>query len=107
MPDRFRGPFFDLSLDLRGGRAVIDNDAEVIFVNEEAACHSLSIRVERDSLDGEIADVTADHDTNETEQAARDGGHVLGAVLHGQESKHGPSSRKGSKSPRKITMDTP
>lgn len=105
MSDRFRGSFFDLSLDLRSGRRLVDDDAELVVVDEEAARHPLSVRVERDGLDSEIADVTADDDTNEAEQAARNRGHVLGAVLHGQESKHGPSSRKGSKSPRKITMD--
>jgi hypothetical protein len=45
--------------------------------------------------------VTPHDHANETEQATLDRGRVLGAVLHTLESKHVPSSRKGSKSPRK------
>lgn len=97
----FRSAFFDLSLNLRCGRGVIDNDAELVVVDEEAACHSFSIGVEGDSLDGQVTDVSADDHTNETEQAARNGSRVLGAVLHTRESKHGPEARKGSKTPRK------
>lgn len=101
MADRLCGPLFDLGLDLRSRRALVYDDAELILVDEEAACRSLSIRVERDRLDGEITDVPADHDTDETEQATGNRVHVLGAVLHTPISKHGPSSRKGSKSPGK------
>src|SRR5690606_19866867 len=42
-------------------------------------------------------DVPADHHANEAEQATRNRGHVLGAVLHELEGKHGVSARKGSK----------
>jgi hypothetical protein len=69
MSDRFSGAFFDLSLDLGGGRGVVDNDAELIVVDEEAAGGSLSIGVERDGLDGEITNVTPNDHANETEEA--------------------------------------
>ena len=72
MSDRFSGAFLDLHLDLGCRRSVVDDDAELIVVDEEAACRSLSIRVERDSLDGQVTNVTADHHANETEKAPRD-----------------------------------
>jgi hypothetical protein len=91
----------DLGLHLSGRRRVIDDDAELALVDEEAACRPLSVRVERDRLDGQVTHMTADHHAHETEKTARDGRQLLGAVLHTRERKHGPSSRKGSKSPRK------
>lgn len=100
MANRFSGPFFNLSLNLRSRRGIVDDDAELVVVDEEAACCPLPIGVERDGLDGQITHVPADHHANKTEQATRNRGHVLGAVLHSRERKHGPSSRKGSKSPR-------
>jgi hypothetical protein len=100
MTDRFCRAFFDLGLNLRRRRSIIDNDSELIVMDEEATCRPLSVGVERDCLNGQIADVTADHHSNETQQATRNRVH-LGAVLHTHQSKHVPSSRKGSKTPRK------
>ena len=71
MANRFRGAFFDLSLDLAGGSGVIHDDAELIVVDEEPACCALAVGVEGDGLDGEVTNVTADNDPHETEQAAR------------------------------------
>ena len=105
MANRFSGPFFDLSLNLSSGCGVVDDDAELIVVDEEATCSPLTIGVERHRFDGQVTHVTADHHTNETKQATRYGVAVLGAVLHTREGKHGPSSRKGSKSPRKRLHD--
>lgn len=101
MADGFCGPLFDLGLDQRSRRALVYEDAELTLVDEKTACRSLSIRVERDRLDREITNVPADHDTDETEEATGNRVHVLGAVLHTPISKHGPSSRKGSKTPGK------
>lgn len=73
MPHRFRGAFLDLSLNLRGGCSVVDENAELVVVNEKAACRTLTIRVERYGLDGEVTDVSADHHANESEQTTRNG----------------------------------
>jgi hypothetical protein len=65
--NRLRGAFLDLSLNLSGGCGFVDKDAELIVVHEKAACRTLTIGVERDRLDGEVTDVSADHYANETE----------------------------------------
>ena len=71
MAHRLGGALLDLSLDLSSRRSIIDDDAELIVVNEEAPSRSLAIGVERDSLDGQITNVSADHHANEAEQTAR------------------------------------
>lgn len=73
MTHRLRGAFLDLSLNLRGGRGVVDENAELVVMNEEAAGQSLTIGVERHGLDGQITDVSADHHAHETEQTTRNG----------------------------------
>lgn len=94
--DRFCGSFFDLSLDLGGGSGVIDDDAELALVNEEASCGTFAIRIERDSLNRKITNVAPDDDADKTEQSSFV---VLGAVLHTQETKHAALPRKGLKTP--------
>lgn len=71
MPDRFRGSLFDLSLNLGSWSRVIDDDAELVVVNEEPTCHTLTVGIERDCLDGQVTDMSTDDDPHETEQAAR------------------------------------
>jgi len=95
----FRGTAFDLRLNLGGRCSVVDDDAELVVVDEEPAGGSLSIRVERDGLNGEITDMTADDHPNETEKATLDGRCVLGAVLHTVQPKHVPSSCKAPETP--------
>ena len=73
MTDRFGGALFDLSLYLRGRSSVVDDDAELVVVDEKAACDPLAIRVERHGLDREITHVSADHHANEPEQTTRNG----------------------------------
>ena len=69
--NRFRGAPFDLSLNLGGRCSVIDDDAELVVVDEEAASHALSVGVERDGLNGQVTHVASHDDPNEAEQAAR------------------------------------
>lgn len=71
MANRFRGAFFDLSLNSGGGCGVIHDDAELIVVDEEPACHALTVGVEGDGLNGQVTHVSANDDPHETEQAAR------------------------------------
>lgn len=65
----FRSALFNLGLHLRGRCGIVDDDAELIVMNEEATGRPLPIGIEGDSLDGKVTDVTSDHDANKTEQA--------------------------------------
>lgn len=70
MSDRFRGAFLDLSLNQRGRRRVIHDDAELVVMNEETTGSPLAIRVERDGLHGQVANVPTHHDSYKTEKTA-------------------------------------
>jgi hypothetical protein len=98
MTDRFCGAFFDLSLDLSRRACVIDDDAELAVVNEEASCGACAVRIERNGLNSEVTNMAADDDTDKTEQPSFRA-HVLGAVLHTQKTKHAVEARKGLKTP--------
>jgi len=99
--NRLRRTLLNLGLYLCSRRSVIDDDAELVVVNEKAAGRSLSIGVERNGLDSQVAHMPTDDHANETKETTRHRGEILGADLHTLQTKHGPSSRKGSKSPRK------
>lgn len=73
MPHCLCGAFLDLSLNLSGRRAVVDQDPKLVVVYEKAACRTLTVGVERDGLDGQITYVSADHYANEAEQTTRNG----------------------------------
>ena len=94
--DGFGRSLLDLGLDLRSLGAVIHEDAELTVLNEEAPRTAITVLLEGHGLDGEIDNVTADHDPYEAEQTARhrlvDG---LGCVLHNLQPKHWRKGRKG------------
>jgi len=103
MPDSLSRSFFDLRLDLIGGRCVIYEDAELIAFNEEATCLLGAIAVEVKRLDGKVANVTTDDYPNDAEQASRDLFH-LGVLLHETKPKHPTRPRKTSKTLAKSAL---
>ncbi len=94
MADRLRRGRLDLFLHGGGGRRLVDENAELVVVDEEAACGSIAVLLERNGLDRQIEDLIADKHTNETKQTTCRGTGVLGSVLHNRERKHQGLPRK-------------
>jgi hypothetical protein len=67
VPDCFCRPFLNLGLYLRCGSGVIHDDAELVIMDEEATGYALSVGIEGDGLNGQVTNVSADHNTNKTQ----------------------------------------
>lgn len=104
MPNGLSRSFFDLLLDLSGRAGVIDEDAELVPLDEEASCLLCAVGVEVHSFDRDVADVSADDYPNNAEQAARYLFRVLGVLLHETEGKHPTRPRKASKTLAKSRL---
>lgn len=86
MPDGFCRSFFDLRLDLSRRCGLVHDDPELVALDEEAACLLRTVGVQGNRLDRDIADMAADDDSDNAEQASRKPSRILGidvgVVLH-------------------------
>ncbi|MBX3189018.1 MAG: hypothetical protein KF819_18500 [Labilithrix sp.] len=94
MTNGFLGASLDLRFHFGRSRRVVDEDAELTVFREEPAGRAAAVLLERHRLDGEVEDLATDDDANETDQAARDVGGVLGSVLHVAQAKDDSTTRK-------------
>jgi hypothetical protein len=66
---------------------LVDQDAELAILREEAARHPIAIPLEGHGLDREFEGLATNDDSNEAEQPTRNLGIILGSVLHAPQPK--------------------
>jgi hypothetical protein len=95
---RFRGSALDLSLGLGRAHRLVDEDAELPVLREEAARSPVAVLLEGQGLDRQVEDLTPDDHPNEAEQTGAIQSErvavVLGSVLHVSQTKNDSRLRK-------------